>query len=431
MGTPLLEVNGVWKRLCRRPDRALRYAFADIGREIVGIPPTRGLREGEFWALEDVNLSVEPGQVVGVIGHNGAGKSTLINLVSGMTLPTLGSITLRTPRVVLVDHSGGLNPIETGRENALTHLALHGVPEAKLAEELGEVEAFADIPRFLDAPVGTYSLGMRLRLAFAIYSRLRPDLLVIDEALGGGDERFRNKFRTSLRDYVDGGGAMLLCSHEMLVIQAFCDRCLVLDGGREVMSGPAVMAVARYQEIVRDREAEQARDRAERASREIAGRAAGPTCSVQAITIEADDAGAVRPGVPVTIEIAVAVTEDIDGVACGVEIGRGDLTSLATLIGGYPNACFALRPPVTRLRCRIDRLPLAPGTYDIRVALSLPESATTLATVGYRDPSARFVVVSVVDEISNLTGERSNILHIPTEWSVAAPVPVRAAEESA
>lgn len=423
MGAPLLEVNGVWKRLCRRPDRALRYALADIGREIVGRPPARGLRAGEFWALEDVSLSVEPGQVVGVIGHNGAGKSTLINLVSGLILPTLGSITLRTPRVVLIDHGGGLNPIETGRENALTQLALHGVPEASLAHEMGEVEAFAELGSFLDAPVGTYSLGMRLRLAFAIYRRLRPDLFIIDEALGGGDDRFRNKFRTYLRDYIDGGGAMLLCSHEMLVIQAFCDRCLLLDGGREVVSATPVMAVARYQEMVRTREAEQARDGDERARRESARDAGGHTCSIRSLSITTHDGGSVRPGIPVTIEVAVAVTEAIDGVACGIEIGRGAFISLGTLVGGYPTEGFSLRPPLTTLHCRIDRLPLAAGTYDLRACLSAPESATTLATAGYRDPAVRLEVVPGVDEISNLAGDRDNIIHIPTEWSVAAPRP--------
>lgn len=419
MDGPLLEVNGVWKRLCRRPEKSLRYALADIGGELVGRPPRAELREGEFWALQNIDFELEAGSVIGIIGHNGAGKSTLINLISGVILPTLGTITLHTPRVVVIDHGGGLNPIETGRENALTQLALHGVPEESLAEELEAVEAFAEIGDFIDAPVGTYSLGMRLRLAFSVFSRLKPDVFIIDEAMGGGDDHFRNRFRRYLRTYIDNGGAMLLCSHEMLAIQSFCDRCLLLDRGRVIMSGPAVMMVASYQDIARDREAAQARARAEQTLRiQETERVSLSRCTIGAISLAADDGGVIRPGSDVTITIAVAVQEEIDGVACGIEIGRGELASLATLAGGYPTEHFVLRSPVTTLHCRIARLPLAPGKYDIRVALSLPRSATTLATTGYLDAAIPFLVASEINETSNLMRSRSNVLHIATEWTV-------------
>lgn len=420
MNQSLLEVTGVWKRLCRRPEKSLRYGLADIWRDAVGRPPVAELRDGEFWALQDVDFQIEPGQVVGVIGHNGAGKSTLINLVSGVILPTLGSITLRTPRVVLIDHGGGLNPIETGRENALTQLALHGLTEEVMTDELRAVEVFAGIGDFIDAPVGTYSLGMRLRLAFAIYSRLKPDLFIIDEALGGGDDEFRNKFRSYLRDYIDAGGSMLLCSHEMLAIQAFCHRCLLLDRGRVVMTGSPVMAVGCYQDMIRSREAERPQALLGQADRRKSPEEMPKErCVIEAMTITADDGGAVTPGCAVTIEITVVVAEEIGGVACGIEIGRGEVVSLATLAGGYPTDNFVLLPPITRLSCRIDRLPLAPGAYDVRVSLSVQDSAQTIAMLGYRDSAIPLAVVSGIDERSNLARHRNNILHISTEWSVS------------
>lgn len=424
MNQPLLQVNGVWKRLCRRPEKALRYALGDIGREIFQRQPGEELRDGEFWALRNVDFEIEPGEVIGIIGHNGAGKSTLINIVSGVIRPTLGSVVLHTPRVALIDHGGGLNPIETGRENALTQLALHGVPEEAVADELRAVEAFADIGDFIDAPVGTYSLGMRLRLAFSVFSRLKPDLFIIDEALGGGDDRFRNRFRAYLRQYVDSGGAMLLCSHEMLAIQSFCDRCLLLDRGRVIMSGPPVMMIDSYHALSQERERHRARAEAEMKAESSDGVVPGEQrCRIESVAVISDVGGDVRPGSAVTIEVSVAVTEEIDGVACGIEIGRGDFVSLATLAGGYPAVPFALRPPSTILQCRIDRLPLAPGGYDIRASVTLPESSVSLALVGYRDPAIPFTVGSGIDETTNLARVRENVIHMPTKWSVKAVTP--------
>lgn len=424
MSRQLLEVTGVWKRLCRRPEYSLRYALADIGRDVIGRSSGEVLRDGEFWALQDVDFEVEAGEVVGVIGHNGAGKSTLINLVSGVILPTVGSVTLHTDRVAVIDPSGGLNPVETGRENATTQLALHGVPADAIEEELRAIESFAEIGDFIDAPVGTYSLGMRLRLAFAVYARLKPDLFIIDEALGGGDIRFRNKFRTFLRDYVDAGGAILLCSHEMTVIQAFCQRCLLLDRGRVIMSGPPAMMIDSYHQLGSEREAEARARGAER--RKASARSRGPDaepctrCCVHSVTLVAEDGGEVKPCGAVVVEVDVAVAEEIEGVACGIEIGRGDLESLATLAGGYPEDSFTLRPPLTKIRCRIDRLPLAAGNYELRVAVAIPRSDTTLALFGYQDAAATFVVHTDINAASNLMRGRQNLVAMPSSWEVTA-----------
>lgn len=424
MARQLLEVNGVWKRLCRKPAKALRYGLADIGRDIIGRPPGQVLRDGEFWALRNVDFDIEAGEVLGVIGHNGAGKSTLINLVSGVLLPTVGSVRLHTDRVAVIDPSGGLNPVETGRENATTQLAIHGMPDDAIEEELRAIEAFAEIGDFLDAPVGTYSLGMRLRLAFAVYTRLKPDLFIIDEALGGGDIRFRNKFRTFLRDYVDGGGAILLCSHEIMVIQAFCQRCLLLDRGRVMMSGPPTMMIDSYLELGREREAE-ARSRSAASGNAVSrSKGAGSTpvarCSVESVAVAAEDGGDVKPGSDIVIEVDLAVAEEIEGVACFIEIGRGEIEAMATLVGGHPEDAFTLRPPLMTIHCRIDRLALAPGTYTLRVAVLEPRSAETLAMLGYEDAAASFEVHDDLHTVRNLTRERRNVVWMPCRWEVKA-----------
>ena len=418
---PLLEVRGVWKRLCRRPEKALRYALADIAREVRGAATGCTLREGEFWALQNVSFDVSPGEVLGVIGHNGAGKSTLINIVAGIMLPTLGSVSLRTDRVGVIDHGGGLNPIETGRENAITQLAIHGVPPERIPDELAAIEALAEIVNFIDALVGTYSLGMRLRLAFSIYTRLKPDLFVIDEALGGGDLRFRNKFRSFLRSYIDGGGAILLCSHEMGAVQALCDRCIVLDRGQVVMSGPPVMTIDGYYGLIRRRDAATTLTPPSRAAG--AGDRANPAsslerCVVERVGISATDGGDVRPGSPVVIEVVLAVREAISGVAIFVEIGRGENPAIATLSAGYPAPTITISPPRMTLSFHLDHLPFAPGSYELRVAVSLSQSVETLATSGYFDAATVFAVVPIMSEVANITSYRENIVHVESEWRI-------------
>ena len=253
MSTHILEVENVSKRFCKQPEKALRYATSDMFRELTGrAPDPERLRQGEFWALKNVSFTLEKGEVMGVIGHNGAGKSTLINLVAGLMRPTTGSIKLFTTRVALMDSSGGLNMVETGRENISTQLALHGCPEHDIARQSEAVIAFAELGSFIDAPVGTFSLGMKLRLAFSIYTCLKPDLFIVDEALSGGDIRFRRKFQNYLKGYLDDGGSILFCSHELFFVQSLCKNCLLLDTGNLLASGQTMGVLKTYQAMMQD-----------------------------------------------------------------------------------------------------------------------------------------------------------------------------------
>lgn len=415
MAEPLLVIDGMWKRLCRRHDRAVPHTLADISRQILGRPPRLELRAGEFWALQDINLAIAPGQVVGVIGHNGAGKSTLINLVTGVILPTAGSIHIKTPRIAMIDANGGLNPFETGRENAATLLALYGLPTAGIPREIEAVEEFAGIGEFIDAPVSTYSLGMRLRLAFSIYTRLAPELFVIDEALGGGDQRFRNRFRRFLRDYVDAGGAILLCSHEMTLIQAFCHHSILLDQGRIIAEGEPTDVITVYQERIEENEkldTKEIKKLTEISSNEI--------CQINAINLKTQNNLPVSSGGSLVIEMEICVQQQIGCLACAIDIGNSELTSITTLVHGYPEGHLSLKPPMTTIRCNIDRLPLAPGKYDLRFSLFQPSSATTIATLGW--DSAAFPLKVTAEDINwtVIMRQKRNFVHIAAEWEMTS-----------
>lgn len=418
MTTHLLNVQGLWKRLCKRPEKSLRYAMEDLGRDLLDIKQSRQLRPGEFWALQDVSLSISPGEVVGVIGQNGAGKSTLIKIISGIIKPTHGRISLSSRKIALIDSDGGLNPIQTGRENATAQLIMHGHAQESLCEDLQEIEQFADLGDFFEAPVGSYSLGMRLRLAFAIYSRLKPDLFIIDEALGGGDEQFRNKFRSYLRNYINNGGAMLLCSHEMFAVQSFCERCVVLNRGQLIMSGPTVEAIAKHQQLCRERD-EKSVSTSSLTAKTSKHSDSDQACIIKSVSVRPGKAAtSIKPGSKVVIEVDVSVNHDIKNVACGIEIGIAGHLALATISGGYPDGTFDLLAPSTNLQCNIGNLPLAPGNYEVRVALIIPASAVVLAQLGYMDSPVALPVAAPSDKITNMVRDRGNLVWISANWHV-------------
>jgi lipopolysaccharide transport system ATP-binding protein len=414
----LLNVQGLWKRLCKRPDRALRYAMQDLGSDLLGVHEPPQLRLGEFWALQDISFGIRQGEVVGIIGQNGAGKSTLIRIISGIIRPTHGRISLSSKKLAFIDSDGGLNPLQTGRENAKSQLVMHGLPQDSLVDEIIEIEAFADIGDFFEAPVGSYSLGMRLRLAFAVYSRLSPDLFIIDEALGGGDEQFRNRFRTYLRNYIDSGGAMLLCSHEMIAVQSFCERCLLLDRGKSIMEGPTVEVIAMHHQLCRERDARSAPASLVQ-NKKISHANLDQGCLIRSVIVKpANEAKIVMPGGSITIELDVAVNSEIRDVACGIEIGSGDHIALATIAGGFPHNAFILRPPYTKLVCSIKHLPLAPGLYDLRVSLAVSSAVVVLSKIGYEDAPVSLIVEAPPSEIANLVQHRDNIVHISADWEL-------------
>ena len=139
---------------------------------------------------------------------------------------------------------------------------------------------------------------------------------------------------------------------------------------------------------------------------------------MESATVSAEHGGEVLPGAPVVIEVVVAVAEPLDGVACGIEIGRGDLFPIATLLGGYDIDPFTLMPPRVTLRCRIDRLPLAPGTYQLRVGLKMQSTGATLATHGYEDAATALTVASAADRLTNVVRDRQNLVQVDSDWVV-------------
>lgn len=199
----------------------------------------------EFWALRGVSFHVRRGETVGIIGRNGSGKSTLLQMICGTLHPTQGRVETRGRIAALLELGAGFNPDFTGRENVYLSGLLYGIQESELRKRFESIVAFADIGKFIDQPVKTYSSGMYVRLAFAIAAHVDADTLVIDEALSVGDVRFTQKCMRYLRDF-QKRGTLLFVSHDAGAVTSLCSRAIWLDAGEMIMDGPARDVVERY-----------------------------------------------------------------------------------------------------------------------------------------------------------------------------------------
>ena len=202
----------------------------------------------QFWALQDVNLQIGHGEVVGLVGRNGAGKSTLLQMLCGTLPHTSGTLKVNGRVAALLELGAGFNPEFTGIENVYMNGALMGLTHAQVSEKLPEILTFADIGDFVRQPVKTYSSGMFMRLAFAVATSVEPDILVVDEALSVGDGAFARKSFERIMRLKDAGKTILFCSHSMYQVEALCSRAVWLEAGRVRMAGSAADVTQAYNE---------------------------------------------------------------------------------------------------------------------------------------------------------------------------------------
>jgi lipopolysaccharide transport system ATP-binding protein len=204
----------------------------------------------DFFALRNVSFEVSRGSAVGIVGRNGSGKSTLLQVICGTLTPTSGSVTARGRIAALLELGSGFNPEFTGLENVFLNGAVLGLSRERVESRLDEILAFADIGPFAEQPVKTYSSGMRMRLAFAVQVAVEPEVLIVDEALGVGDEAFQQKCFARLRKLRDAGTTLLFVSHDAGTVLSLCDRAVLLDQGSLVSEGAPKEVIARYHALL-------------------------------------------------------------------------------------------------------------------------------------------------------------------------------------
>ncbi len=210
----------------------------------------------DFWALKDINFSVEKGEVVGVIGRNGAGKTTLLKVLSRITPPTTGEAIIRGRINSLLEVGTGFHPELKGRENIYLNGAILGMTKKEIDSKFNEIVEFAEIGKFLDTPVKRYSSGMYVRLAFAVAAHLEPEILLIDEVLAVGDYKFQKKCLKKMSKVSREGRTVLFVSHNMTSVAKLCNRAILLESGKLVMEGPTSEVVERYIGLRKDMRSE-------------------------------------------------------------------------------------------------------------------------------------------------------------------------------
>ena len=253
MSNPAIEITNLSKRYRLGNvvgfERTFREMLCDTARRIFSSPGKREAQaknNSEFWALSDVNLTINPGEVVGLIGHNGAGKSTLLKILSRITDPTQGQAILRGRIGSLLEVGTGFHPELTGRENIFLNGAILGMTRREIKKHFDEIVAFAEIDKFLDTPVKRYSSGMFVRLAFAVAAHLEPEILLVDEVLAVGDASFQKKCLGKMRDVAGNGRTVVFVSHNMGAVRTLCDRAVLLNEGSVQLDSTPDLAIEGY-----------------------------------------------------------------------------------------------------------------------------------------------------------------------------------------
>ena len=217
------------------------------------VMPWRGVRHNLNWVLQDINFTVHPGEAVGIIGINGAGKSTLLKLITGTSQPTTGSVTVTGRIAALLELGMGFHPDFTGRQNAFMGGQLIGLDRENIAAIMPAIEDFAEIGEYIDQPLRIYSSGMQMRLAFSVATAIRPDVLIVDEALSVGDVYFQHKSMSRIREFRKTGTTLLIVSHDKQAIQSLCDRAILLSDGHLLREGEPEEIMDYYNAILFDR----------------------------------------------------------------------------------------------------------------------------------------------------------------------------------
>ncbi len=255
----MIEIEGVWKQYKLGNTVDLNRSFREaISQRFRRRQPALSSSENDyFWALKDINLSIQSGRSIGLIGHNGAGKSTLLKVLSRITKPTKGQISMQGSLSSLLEVGTGFHPELSGRENIYLYGSIMGMSRRDLEQKFDAIVDYAGIEQFLETPVKRYSSGMYVRLAFSIAAHVEPDILVVDEVLAVGDKEFREKCLGKMDDVAQSGRTVIFVSHNMNAIASLCQDVAWLDRGQIQQVGDTHTIINAYENSIQNSAPEQ------------------------------------------------------------------------------------------------------------------------------------------------------------------------------
>ncbi len=415
MSKPIIKTVNLGKNyLIRHQSNAPRYRalrdeiagrFKDLGRRVTGgkVRDDDASRE-TFWALKDINLEIEKGDVVGIIGRNGAGKSTLLKVLSRITEPSTGRIELRGRVASLLEVGTGFHPELTGRENIYLNGAILGMTRQEIKRKFDEIVEFAEVEKFLDTPVKRYSSGMYVRLAFAVAAHLEPEILIVDEVLAVGDVQFQKKCLGKMGDVSAGEGrTVLFVSHNMSAVQALCKKGLYLKKGEIVSRGEIAPVIGEYM-------------REFRASKDNDGELAVkiiPGVYIDKLSFTPNHA---TSGDDIDYQLILRSTEDtrLDYVMFQIYSASGQRVAVMDLRRTVPTELKSGEP--YQISGTIKSLSLVPGEYSVAVWVANHDhqhEVTDLEVLTIDDCEARNGLVPISPQHRGMLELQYNVEHSP------------------
>jgi ABC-type polysaccharide/polyol phosphate transport system ATPase subunit len=385
-------------RVYPKAQRTLKDIFVAPGKS----------RARDVWALEEVSLEVEPGAAVGLVGRNGSGKTTLLRLISGIIKPTTGRVEVGGRVASLLELGAGFHPEFTGRENVYLNGSIHGLSRARVRELMDEIVSFAELERFIDLPVRTYSSGMYMRLGFSVAAHIQSDVLLLDEVFAVGDEQFQRKCFGKVAEFKGRGGTIVFVSHDAQAVERLCDRAVLLRQGRVAFDGETRAAIAEYRRLLA---ADANPDELEGGLREWGS---GEARIEQADLLDADgDARSqFASGEPVTLRLVVSAEPGLAPPRVSVELRDDGGLVLGSATQDTAELGWNGDAGARELRFALDRLPLADGRFHLRLALVDAEQGRLLHS---RDDALRFFVFP--------SGTQTGTVLLDGHWSMQEIAP--------
>lgn len=325
------------------------------------------------WVLQDINFTVQPGEAVGIIGVNGAGKSTLLKMITGTTQPTTGDVHIEGRVAALLELGMGFHPDFTGRQNAYMAGQLQGYSADQITALMSEIEAFAEIGDYIDQPVRVYSSGMQLRLAFSLATMVRPDILIVDEALAVGDSYFQHKCTERIRAYQSSGTTLLFVSHSPGAVKSLCSRALMLSGGKLVHDGAPDEVIDYYNALIAQRTNQYHINIQKSSDGRAMTRSGTREASITAadIQIHGNPSRVIASGSPADILVSVKSTRPMSSLCAGILIRDrfgNDVWGTNSFHHGIDLEIQTADETVL-FRFNLPNLYLAPGSYSISAAI--------------------------------------------------------------
>jgi lipopolysaccharide transport system ATP-binding protein len=406
----VLSVRNVSKKFCRNLKRSMLYGMLDLGRGLVGARlPCERLREGEFWAVDEVSFDLKRGETLGIIGENGSGKSTLLRVLTGILPPDRGEV-LSVGRVGgLIALTAGMHPHMTGLENIFLSGTIQGMSREEIAAKLDSIVEFAEVGEFIHAPLSTYSSGMHVRLGFAVAIHCEPDILLLDEVLAVGDLAFQRKCFQRLESFRNTSVTTILISHNLRQVERICDRALLLHSGRVLAAGRTPDIIDQYLKM--SLESEERRLAA--AGEGTMDVKAAPGFRLTRVRVT-DESGAALEEVPPGGFFLIHLHLSSESVVKAPIVSVGFVTSDMLLVAAVGNQLAASRRDATGdfvVTCAIRNFPLLPGVYSLRVKV-LDGTLALLLT------AERVAFLRVVAGAGLRFGvDRAGLVNLEAEWS--------------